>query len=370
MKTIKIAHIVEDLKTGGLEKVIYHLALGLDSNRYDVRVWCLCGGGETAEELKKHGAKVEILGMGSRCALSFLWRLRQKIKKEKIDIIHTHGITANSIGRIAGILAGVPAVFAHLHTYYPEGGLKQKIISRFADFQSNRIICCCRFVADFVIRHTGINQAKIQVIYNGVPAQNSSIPPLSRLELKTRDDDFVIGCAASLTAHKGHRYLIEAVKEVKAKFPAVKVLLMGTGPLREELEKHCRSAGVSDNVIFLGNRKDMCRILPVIDVFALPSCDREGFPMSILEAMSCGKPVIASAIGGIPESVELGVTGLLVPPGDSHAIAQALISLIENRDLMKNMGAEGLKRFEKLFKLDTMIEEISALYETIRVTTH
>lgn len=360
---IKVLQIVEDLKVGGLERVIQSLALGLPKERYDVQVWCLTKGGAVADELLVAGVHVEILGMGPRCTLPFLLKLRKKIKDSRIDILHAHGYTAATIGRTAGFLAGVPAMMAHMHSTYWGYTKKQLIIEKVISLATDKIICCSNAVADFVLGREKICPRKVTVVYNGVEDMCQPVERVMRTELGLSLDDFVIGVAASLVAHKGHSCFLEAMREVVKDNPTVKAVLAGDGPLRKELEDSVKKLGLTRNVIFCGIMGEMRPFFSSMDLVVLPSIEREGLPNTILEAMSAGKAVIASRLGGIPEALIDGETGLLVPPGDHAALAAAVLSLIHNRERLKKMGRDGRALYEKKFTRAEMINNISRIYE-------
>lgn len=362
MEKIKVLQLVEDLKIGGAERVIANIAEGLDRQRFEVSVWCICQGGEIAEELINKGIKVEILGMRSHRSPLFFLKLCKKMKRNRVEVLHVHGYTATTLGRLAAIFARVPVIFAHLHSTYWGYTRKQLWIEKQLSRFTHKIICCSQAVARFAIEQEGIDPVKTVVIYNGTDGRELEPDTQVREEFGLSPEDLTVGCIASLTSHKGHRYLLEAVKEVREKFPMVKILLVGNGPLRKKLEEDTRELGISSNIIFCGLRKDIAELLSVMDVVVLPSSEREGLGISLIEAMAAGKPVIGTNIGGIPEVIEKDKTGILVPPKDPEALARAILSLLENKELAKRMGESGKRLFEQKFTRRVMLNNIEGLY--------
>jgi len=186
----------------------------------------------------------------------------------------------------------------------------------------------------------------------GVPRTSAEV----RRELGIPADAKVIGVSAALVAGKGHAFLLDALSTVLQAVPDAVIVLAGDGPAKSALTSQAQRLGVADKVKFLGHRSDIRRIVQAYDVIALSSLS-ESMPFSLLEGMACGKPVVASAIGGIPELVENGISGYLVPPGDSDAIAQALICVLEDPSRTARMGRAAFERVRSQFSIDTMVRE-------------
>lgn len=363
MGKIKVVHLVEDLKIGGLERIISLLVTGIDTNKFHAKVWCITRGGGIYDELISKGIDAEILGMDSRGKPRFLAKLCGKLRKENIEIIHTHGITATNLGRIAAIFARTPVVITHEHSSYCKYSFKQIIIRRFLSLFTDKIICCSQAAADFVIKAEKINSNKISVIYNGV-----DIEELQRHDIgaKFQKDRSLVGCVASLFPHKGHRYFLEAAKYVIDNYhDKVRFILAGRGVLRKELEEYAKKLGISEEVIFEGERANIYDLLPTFDLVVLPSSEREGLGLSIIEAMALGKSVIGTAIGGIPEVIRDGENGLLVPPKDSLAMGKAIVAILENKEKARAMGQIGRTIVKEKFSSRVMLEKVENLYQDL-----
>ena len=354
-----MVHLVEDLKIGGLERVIAAVVTGLDKERFRAKAWCLTRGGEVFEELKGKGIEVEALGMPSHRNIRFLLRLRAKLKDNNIHILHTHGYPACTIGRLAAISAGTPVIISHMHSTYWDYSYKQILIERFLSFFTDKIICCSRAVADFVVNKEKINVKKTAVIYNGIDLDKFN----GYLKVEEKKDEFVIGCVASLFPHKGHKYLLEAAKEVLNSFPGkAKFVLVGRGILENSLRAYAKELSIETGVEFKGAVSDTLKLLCSFDLVVLPSSEREGLGLSLLEAMAAGKPVIGTAIGGISEVIREGENGLLVPAKDPKALAKAIITILQDPVMASRMGKIGRQIAEEKFSETRLLREIENLY--------
>ncbi len=354
---MNVVHILENLNVGGLERLVANIVLGLDKDKFQTKVWCLVKGGKIYDELQKKGIEVEIVGLkSSRDIISFT-KLVNKLKHENIDIVHTHGITATNLGRIAAKIAGIPVIIAHMHSTYFSYSVKQRVIDKVLSWFSSIVVCCSEAVADFIKEKEKISHKKIEVIYNGVDTEK--FQPQAGIEKK----GYMIGCVASLFEHKGHKYLLEAMVKVLNEFSKeTKLLIIGEGVLRKELESYAKELKIDTNVKFCGEMLNISEILPALDIVILPSSLREGLGLSLLEAMSCGVPVIGTNIGGIPEIIGNSKSGLLVAPGNHHELSSAIIKILSNKDLAKEMGELGRKITLDKFSQKIMMKKIESLY--------
>lgn len=374
---MKVIHLVEDLKIGGAERVIADTALGLDRKKYEVSVWCVSRGGETAADLREKGIEVKILGISSYRNPLNISRLKRLLKTSRPDIVHTHGYFASVIGRIAARRANIPVILTHVHSTYWEYRKRHLLIERKLSRFTDKIICCSKAVEDFVKNFEKITDNKTIVIYNGVDVERFSPKKKTasmRAESEMNKEAPVIGTVSSLTPHKGHEHLIDAASLVLETLPSAQFLIIGDGPLRQKLENQAKNRNIHHDVIFTGIRKDIPEMLSLMDVFVLPSLSREGLGIAIIEAMAAEKPVVATDIGGIPEVVNDGETGFLVPPGDPEALAGAIIELLQNPHKAKTMGEKGRARVKKKFTTKKMLSEIENVYQSltnqIKIKTH
>jgi glycosyltransferase involved in cell wall biosynthesis len=297
-----------------------------------------------------------------------VFKLTRLLKNEGPDIVHTHGYFASVIGRLAARKARIPRIVAHVHSTYWDYKKRHLRIERKLSRFTHKIICCSKAVENFVKDFEKIKGDKTTVIYNGVDEDKFFLHKDSRsiqAELGIDARSPVVGTVSALTPHKGHEHLIQAASRVLDTFPSTRFLIVGDGLLRTGLEAQAKSLNIHSSVIFTGERKDIPEILSLMDVFVLPSFSREGLGLAIIEAMAVERPVVATEIGGIPEAVIKGKTGLLVPPGDSEAMAKAIIQLLQDPEKAKSMGEKGRARVMKRFTKTKMLSEIQNVYQSL-----
>jgi glycosyltransferase involved in cell wall biosynthesis len=353
---IRVIHLAEDLRTGGIEHVIYTIAKCIDKTRFDIEVWGLVSGGEVADRLIAENIPVRILSVKSCYSPSAILKTIRMLKQAQPAIIHTHSYFANTLGRMAAIGAGVPVKIVHHHSTFHDYSKANVFIDRILNCITNDVI----YVSEGV-RHSftqaGYRTAKTTVLYNGIDSKPFEKRAIHRLKN-------TVSIVASLTEHKGHRFLLDAMQRVIKMVHDARLWIIGDGPLRSNLEELSLSLGISNNVRFWGMRTDVPDILMQSSLFTLAST-REGLPMTIIESMAAGLPVVAPNISGIPELVIDGTTGLLVLPGDSIALANALTTLLQNPARAETMGQNGRLRFEALFTSSIMMSELERVYESL-----
>lgn len=296
------------------------------------------------------------------------------LKKEKFDIVHCHTSKGGFIGRLAAKLAGAKIIIYSPHGDIFEGYfcklatdffiLLEKFAARFTD----KIINLTKIEIERFLEHGIGTRHQLKQIYNGINIKYYERAMTSNL--KKRDefglgkDDFVCATVGRLVPVKGHTYLIKAIQKVVKVIPEAKFLFVGDGELKPKLSEEIKSYDLQRNVFLLGARSDIATILSCINVFLLPSLN-EGFGMVLIEAMAARKPVIATNVGGVPEVIINGTTGILVPPEDPEAFSSAIIKLYNNPEMSLEMGLAGYERAKKLFNIETTVHELEELYEAL-----
>jgi glycosyltransferase involved in cell wall biosynthesis len=218
-----------------------------------------------------------------------------------------------------------------------------------------------------VLREHGIDAERIEVIRSAVDTEQLSQPAdcgAVRAEFAVADDACVIAAVGQLIPRKGHRYLLQAVADLRHRYPQLRLVIFGEGYLNNQLRAQAASLGLGDSVQFAGFRDDLDGFMGCIDILAHPAL-AEGLGVATLKAAAAGVPVVGFAAGGLPEAVVDGATGLLVPPEDTAALAAALATLIEDAGLRRRMGAAGQHRMQKEFSIATMADKHVNLYETV-----
>jgi glycosyltransferase involved in cell wall biosynthesis len=363
---INVMQIVHDLNFGGMQRVVVDLCLNVEPARFSMSVCCLEELGPNAKELEQRGIPVFLVKKKPGLDWLLPLRLRKLFLKQKVQVVHTHGINPFFYGTIGAILAKVPVKIQtdHARGVFPVARkemISEMVLSWFVD----RIGAVSEGVKSDLVKYEHISPKKIKVIYNGIDESKFRVKidqKKKREELGIDRDDKVIGIGVRLSEQKGIRYLIEAVSLVVKSFSNIKLLIIGDGEYRSNLENLALDYGIADKVIFTGFRNDIPELLQVIDIYVLPSF-REGHPLVLLEAMAAGKPVVATDIPGNRETVEYGKTGMLVPTRNSEELAIALLKLLEDDEMRHKMGIMGHKRFGKLFIIDKMVKKYQDLYE-------
>ena len=366
MRKRKIIHVVEDLNIGGLERVVQCIVQGLDRERYDVAVWCLARGGMIADELKRAGFPVEVLGLRSYHNPRNVWVLARLMRRGGFHVVHTHGYFAGTFGRLAAAIARVPLVVHHVHTTYSFLAPRHHRIERALSFVTDRIICVANAVRENLSTVVGIRGEKLCVIYNASPVEQdrcaSAAVDASRAAMGIKPGDFVITTVASISDNKGQAVLLEAFRGIAAVHSASRLVFVGDGPRRQALEKQARDFGLASRVLFTGVLTNVRPVLQLTDVLVLPTTEREGLSVALVEGLSAGIPLIGSRLGGIPEVVDDGVNGFLVEPSHARELGRALESLLSNPALRIRMGEAGRAIYDRKFSRIRMMAQIQEIY--------
>ncbi len=364
MKKITVAQAVENLRIGGIEKTVSTVAQGLNKDKYDVKVYCLAEGGAIADELVRNGYDVKVLNLKTYHNPVNILRLAGLMRKDRVDILHTHGYFASTFARLAAIIARVPVIFTKISSTYYDLKFKHRLTERVLSLFSDKIICVSDAVKEFIIRTEGIDPGKIAVIHNGGRVKPASHPEAAlRSGWGIKEGDKVIGTVARLEPVKGVEYFIRAAAEAAKADVHIKFLVAGDGAQRRELENLADALQIKDKVVFTGFLMDPQDALSIMDIFVLASAEREGFSSALTEAMGFGLPVIATRIGGNVEAVSDGINGILVPPKDPGALAEAVISLLKDPPRAKKMAEEGKRLYREKFSADVMVNKIEGLYD-------
>lgn len=367
-----LLQMVNGFGIGGAEKALLELVKRLDKDKYRVIVCSVGQGGPLEPEFKKFADQVAVFPKKFKFDITLIWKVTRLMQQENIDIIQTTLFYADVIGAFAARLTKVPVIISwqtalalptgHLNDDKFRHTTSYKYAVRYVD----KIIAVSEDIKSFFVEKRGIEADKIITIPYGVDldlfARRDGVK--KREELHLDPSDPVIGVVGHLSEVKGHTYLIEAAPKICKAFPNVKFVFAGNGPLRENLEVKVKNLNLCSNFLFLGVRRDIPELLNIMDIFVLPSLF-EGLPNVILEAMASSKPVVASAVGGIPEAVQDQVTGLLVPSKNSDNLAAAILKLLKNREWATNMGKEGRKRVEAHFSIENEVKKIQCLYDNL-----
>lgn len=364
--TIRVMHVINSLGFGGAEQVVANYARHLDRTRFSPSVCALRNGGPLFDQLREEGVPVFLIGKSAGADPRTVWRLARLIVREKIDIIHTHNCSAHGWGALAAVASRRPLLVATEHSiHFPgRGGRLYSLVRRSLRHKFSAVISCSEQVRQSQVGVWRLPLQKHVTIFNGIDIPRFEAPSESASLVKEfglDDDRPVIGAIGSLTPHKSHVSLIKAVAKLKHNGHDPQLLIIGEGPSREQLLSEISRLGLEEDVVLPGIRKDVPNILGLLDVFVLPS-SREGFPITILEAMAAGLPIIVTNVGGTSEAVMDGINGIVVPPGSSNALAQALARVLGNREFADHLGKKARESVIEHFSVRNMVEETEALY--------
>ncbi|HEV2287812.1 MAG TPA: glycosyltransferase family 4 protein [Candidatus Acidoferrales bacterium] len=356
----------------GAEEVALELVRGLDPQRF--RNYLVCPASlldAFGRDWQAGDAQALALTLEGPLHWNAARRFMAYLRAEKIDVVHAHMIRAAASAVPLARLAGVPVV---VHTCHGREAWRTKWFSRQYWYDrritawSDATIAVSESTRRYLLKEKKLETGKVLVIRNGRQlngfSPNASRREMLRCELGIGAGDPIVGVFGRLEEQKGHRYLIEALPKVLEKVPALHVVFAGDGSLRPGLENSVRSLGLGRSVHFLGYRQDWMNWMDATDIVALPSL-YEGMPLVPIEAGAMGKPVLATAVDGTCEVVVDGRTGVLVPPAQPEALADALINLLRDAEKQRAMGEAGARRARDLFSLEQQVRETALLYERL-----
>jgi glycosyltransferase involved in cell wall biosynthesis len=366
-KRLRVLMLVDNLLPGGAERVAATLAILLDRSRFRPTV-CVSraieGPSPLIDDLGRADVPILPLTRTSRRAIG-AWRpLITFLRRERVDILHAHKFGSNVWGAALATLARVPVFVAHEQGSTFLGQrlrpfLDRELIARAAD----ALIVVSPEDERTMVDVARIAPGKVRLVRNGI------VPPLPsgrdvRAELGIPPDAELVGTVAVLRPEKALGVLIDATALLAPEFPRLRVLIAGGGPEEDRLRAIVRDRGLEDRVLLLGLRRDVADVLSVLDVVAFSS-DREGTPLAVMEAMAAAKPIVATRVGGIPDLVEDGVHGLLVPRRDPGALADSLARLLRDGRLRTELGRRGQERQRREFDIGVTVRHVESLYEEL-----
>jgi glycosyltransferase involved in cell wall biosynthesis len=375
---IRVLQILE-ATTGGTRRHLVDLARHLDPTRFELHLAVSTRRDpdflDDLRLLRERGLEATVVPMLRAIRpwhdLPAFLRLRRLIAALRPDIVHTHSSKAGFLGRLAARQVGTPAVVHTPHVFpfqmavSPALQALYRVLERRAARWADRIACVCEQERREALRLRIAAPDRLVVIPNGVEAPIEPPTPADRLTqrraLGLAPDGLVVGMVARFTRQKGHADLLAALPAVFRREPGARVVLVGDGELRAALERDIAARGFRGQVTIVGAREDAARCYPAFDVTALPSL-WEGMPYALLDAMAHGSAIVATTVGGVPEAIKDGQSGLLVPPSAPDRLADALTALLADPALRARLGEAARRTVQKQFRLPEMIRMTAELY--------
>jgi glycosyltransferase involved in cell wall biosynthesis len=363
MRRLRILQLVASLSVGGAERLLPGLVGGLDRERFDVRICSLGRSQALADEIGRLGVPVHVLGIERFYDPRAAAALARFVRAGQIDVIHTHLTEADVVGRIVGRALGV-AVVSTLHSL-PEGYERQNIHRRAlqkltARHLATRLVAVSPGVRQRFIREWRLPEERIVAINNSVPME---------AYLRLPEGVPVVPGAGPLVTNigrlsepKAQDVLLRAAAQVLRARPGTRFWIVGQGPLEARLRAQAAALGISEQVTFTGLRRDIPQILAQSDLFVLSS-RWEGLPVTAVEAMAAARPCVLTRVGGVPDLIDDGVEGRLVPPESPEALAAALLELLNDPVRRLAMGRAARARVQRDFGMERYIAQHAALYE-------
>jgi glycosyltransferase involved in cell wall biosynthesis len=362
MDKTNILHVIHDLGFGGAQRLLTDLVLHVDTERYSPSVAVLYSpqAAPYEEELRKRNIPVTFLGKHTGLDIGAVVRLGAVLRETHADIVHTHCHALRYV--IPYVLARrVRAAVHTVHNLAAQDAGRPLWLTALAYKAGVVPVAIGTEVAASLGHVFGVANAPL--IRNGIDVPRFAAPSTPREAVRSAlglGQELTFICAASLTPKKGHPILLDAFARVLQKVPDAKLLLAGTGVMRQSMEAQVARLGMGTSVRFLGTRTDMPDLLAAADVFVLASL-WEGMPLAVMEAMAAGKPVVCTAVGGSVEIVQDGVNGLLVPSGYSVLLANAMTAMADP-EKRAQFGKRGAEMAAGQFGLETMVRAYEGLY--------
>lgn len=366
----KIVHLIDNLIIGGAQTHLLSILKCADREKYSHVVYSLTDELDIGREIESLGIKVISLNLQEplrkkRWAVA-IKAISKMLKNEKSDILETHLTWSRLLGTIAFVLIGKKKIISFEQGDIYNSGWKYRIANLLASFFIDVIVVCSNAIKKWSCENYWFPHRKVIVMHNSIltdffkpKADTNNFRQMLGIE----QNEIVVGSVGTLGKgiNKGMNYCIDAMSVLTQKYKNIKLVIVGDGESKGELERQVKNLRLEDTVKFLGVRRDIDLILNAMDIFVLASIF-EPFGIALVEAMSMEKPVVGSASGGIPEIIEDGVNGFLFTPRDSNALAKIIDRLIEDEKLRKEIGIRARKSVEEKFEAKKYVKRLETIY--------
>ncbi|MGZ8412834.1 MAG: glycosyltransferase [Gemmatirosa sp.] len=370
-RSLRIAFCIDSLaSSGGTELNAVRVAEQLAAQGHHLEVFTLRAEGAMGTRYASAGIPVHEVSVRSLVGVRTLLQVHAfaaRLRAGRFDVVHSHDLYTNVVATCAARWAGVPAVVASKR--WMQWRRSHRILNRAAFRLAHTVLGNSERVAHSLSEEDGVPVGRVAVVPNFVEEEAFERWPAGETEVRRRalgipDGAPVVGIVARLREEKDHALLLDAIALARLRVPGVRLLLVGDGPEQETLERRVDALGLRDTVIFAGHLPNRPNPHLLFDVSVLCS-KHEGFPNTVIEAMAAARPVVATAVGGVPDAVVDGETGLLVPPGDAAALAEGMTCLLRDGSRSRRMGAAGLARARAIFHVDAVLPRLTQRYEVL-----
>ena len=363
-RRIRVIRIISTLAIGGVQSMLLNTLPYFDRERFELRVICTDRNGKLARILREQGVPVELVKVNGRLNPFHVWRLARRLRALRPDIVHTHMYASNITGVAAAHWARVPVILSHIHSAHEWRGAARIWIERVLHPLRSGYIAVSRHAEQAFLEKTGLPCGEMfRVMPNAVrplgTETDTSVDLREKLNIPAGVP--VIGSVTRLVPVKGLPTMLRALKRVIQEEPEVRLVLVGRGAEHERLEQLARRLGILRNVVFVGESRNVARYYRLFDIFALSSLS-EGCPNVLLEAMRLGKPIVATRVGGVPEVVEDGRTGLLVEARQPEALGAALLRLLHEPGLRERL-ADAAREEGNQYTRKVYVDRMQSYYE-------
>lgn len=367
MNRPRVLHLIHHLHYGGAERQLTDLLPALASQGVEAQVACLNDRGPLFDEVRRRGIPTHFIGRRRGVDLAAVWRLRRLLRKQRIDVLNTHGLSAALWGRLAAVAAGTPHVVVTVHSV--AGWIqprKQYLLSRLLQPLTDRFVAVSESVRRSLIEKENVRPESIRVIHNGLCIERScrsTAVAEDRRRLGLEAEGFLVGMVGRCKVEKGGSTWVRVIAELARANADVRGVLIGDGPERAAWQGLAEEERVAERIRFVGAQSDVAPWLAVLDVLVCPSV-QESFGLAALEAQAAGVPVVATRAAGFLENLHDGEDALLAPCGDPAALAALVKALRESPDLVRRLVGAG-RRNAARFTIERTAEHYAALYREL-----
>lgn len=365
MHKTKVLHITYDMRIGGTEMVIKNIINGCDKNKIEMSILCIESPlGPFAKDLQAQGIQFYQLDRQAGFDKKLISNIRSVIKDEAIDIIHCHQYTPWVYGVIAAAFFKTKVIFTEHGRFYPDSSTwKRKLINPILNYFTDKVTAISQATKHALVEFENIPLNDIEVIYNGISPLHINIEKAEELKesLNIPENNIILGTVARFDPIKNHSMMLHAFSQVLIKHPNTTLIIVGDGDERENIEQCINHLRLKDNVILTGYKAKPAEHIAIMDIFLLSSLS-EGTSMTLLEAMSIGKPCVVTNAGGNPEIIKNKANGLVTQNDNSEQFEQAISHLIEHKNDISKMKRESFTRFETMFTSKIMAKHYDDIY--------